>query len=166
MKPYFSLNTGAIYTYYTEKSNFDLGVSVYHANKPKQTFLEDPHQYLAMRKVAHANFETYLNESVVLNINTIYQEQDEASYYSFGGAIGYFIPGQENTLLNIGAWYWSKHAIIPYLGLSMGDMQFGASFDITTSKLKYADPRPKTFELSLILRGTKNPIDIIPCPWK
>ena len=166
MKPYFSLNTGAIYTYYTEKSNFDLGAAVYHVNKPKQTFLEDPNQYLAMRKVAHANFETFLNENVVLNINTIYQEQEEANYYSFGGGLGYFIQGQQNTILNIGAWYWSKHAIIPYVGLAMGDMQFGASYDITISKLRYADPRPKTFELSLILRGVKNPVNVIPCPWK
>jgi type IX secretion system PorP/SprF family membrane protein len=166
MKPYFSVSTGAIYSYYTEKSNFDLGVAVFHVNKPKQTFLEDAHQYLAMRKVAHANFETFINENVVLNLNTIYQFQDEAKYYSFGGALGYFIAGQQNTLLNIGAWYWSKHAIIPYVGLAMGDMQFGASFDITTSKLRYADPRPKTFELSIILRGVKNPINVIPCPWK
>ena len=166
MKPYFSLNTGAIYTYYTEKSNFDLGAAVYHVNKPKQTFLEDPNQYLAMRKVAHANFETFLNENVVLNINTVYQEQEKANYYSFGGGLGYFIQGQQNTILNIGAWYWSKHAIIPYVGLAMGDMQFGASYDITISKLRYADPRPKTFELSLILRGVKNPVNVIPCPWK
>jgi type IX secretion system PorP/SprF family membrane protein len=166
MKPYFSLSTGLIYTYYTEKSNFDIGAAVYHVNKPKQTFLEDPNQFLAMRKVAHANFETFINDNMVLNINTIYQFQDEAKYYSFGGAIGYFISGQQNTLLNLGAWYWSKHAIVPYVGLAMGDMQFGASFDITTSKLRYADPRPRTFELSLILRGIKSPINIIPCPWK
>jgi type IX secretion system PorP/SprF family membrane protein len=166
MKPWFSLSTGALYTYYTEKSNFDIGVAAFHVNKPKQTFLQDPHQYLAMRKVAHANFETFLNENVVLNINTIYQFQDEASYYSFGGALGYFINGQQNTLFNIGAWYWSNNAIIPYVGLAMGDMQFGASFDITTSKLRYADPRPKTFELSIILRGVKNPVNVIPCPWK
>ena len=166
MKPYFSLSTGLLYTYHTEKSNFDMGVAAYHINKPKQTFLEDPNQYLEMRKVAHANFETFLNEDMVLNLNTIYQFQGEASYYSFGGGIGRFISGQQNTILNLGVWYWSKHAIIPYVGLVMGDLQFGASMDITTSKLRYADPRPKTFELSLILRGIKSPIDIIPCPWK
>jgi len=166
MKPYFSLSTGILYTYYTEKSNFDMGVAAFHVNNPKQTFLQDPHQFVAMRKVAHANFETFLKDNVVLNVNTIYQFQDQAKYYSVGGALGYFVGGDKSTLFNIGAWYWSNHAVIPYVGLAMGDMQFGASFDITTSKLKYADPRPKTFELSLILRGVKNPINVIPCPWK
>jgi len=166
MKPWFSASTGLIYTYYTEKSNFDLGVAVFHVNQPKQTFLEDPHQYLSMRKVVHANFETFINDNVVLNLNSIYQFQEQAKYYSFGGALGYFIGDSRSTLFNIGAWYWSKHAIIPYVGIAKGDMQFGASIDITTSKLRYADPRPRTFELSVILRGTKSPIDVIPCPWR
>lgn len=166
MKPWFSVSTGLLYSFYTDKTNFDLGASVFHVNKPKQTFLEDPNQYLPMRKVVHANFETFINEQWVLNTNAIYQFQQEAHYFSAGGALGYFIQGQQNTLLNFGVWYWTKHAIIPYVGLTMGDMQFGASFDITTSKLKEADPKPRTFELSLILRGTKSPLNIIPCPWK
>jgi type IX secretion system PorP/SprF family membrane protein len=166
MKPWFSASTGLVYSYYTEKSNFDLGAAVFHVNKPKQTFLEDPHQYLAMRKVIHANFETFIKENVVLNLNSIYQFQEEAKYYSFGGALGYFIGNDQTTLINFGAWYWSKHAVTPYIGLVKGDMQFGASYDFTMSKLRYADPRPKTFELSIILRGTKSPINVIPCPWK
>ena len=166
MKGYFSLSTGMLYTYYTEKSNFDLGVAAFHINKPKQTFLEDPNQYLALRKVAHANFETFLNDQTVLNLNSIYQFQGEAKYYSFGGALGRFVGDRQDQLLNFGVWYWSRHAIIPYVGLTKGDMQFGASFDITTSKLRYADPRPKTFELSIILRGIKTPTNVIPCPWK
>lgn len=166
MKPWFSASTGLLYSYYTEKSNFDLGAAVFHVNKPKQTFLEDPNQYLAMRKVVHANFETFINEILVLNLNSIYQFQQEAKYYSFGGALGYFVGNDQATLLNFGVWYWSKHAVIPYVGIVKGDMQFGASYDMTTSKLRYADPRPKTFEISIILRGTKSPINVIPCPWK
>lgn len=166
MKGYFSLHTGLVYSYYTEKSNFDMGVAAYHVNKPKQTFLEDPNQYLAMRKVAHANFETFINEIVVLNVNSIYQFQQEAKYFSAGAALGYFVGNSQDMLLNFGAWYWSNHAIIPYIGLAKGDMQFGASYDITISKLRHADRKPRTFELSLIIRGIKSPINVIPCPWK
>lgn len=166
MKPYISLSTGLVYSYVTERSNLDFGASVFHLNRPKQTFLEDRHQYLAMRKVAHANFETFLNDDVVLNVNGIYQEQSEASYYSFGGALGYFLDGQSNTMFNVGVWYWSKNAIIPYVGLSKGDMQFGFSYDITTSKLNDATRKPNTFELSIILRGRNKPSAVIPCPWK
>jgi len=40
------------------------------------------------------------------------------------------------------------------------------SYDLTISKLDKASIKPKTFELSLIFRGIKEPTQIIPCPWK
>lgn len=166
MKPYFSVSTGVVYSFYTEKTNFDMGVAAFHVNKPKQTFQADDNQIIPMRKVAHANFETFLTENVVLNTNAIYQFQKEAKYFSVGGALGFFVGDQQETLLNIGAWYWSDNAIIPYVGIAYKDFQFGASFDITASKLNEAARKPRTFELSIILRGTKSPINVIPCPWK
>ncbi len=138
----------------------------FHLNKPKQTFLEDEHQYLAMRKVAHINFEALLNDRIVLNTNAIYQLQLEAKYYSIGAAIGYIVGDGGNTILNGGLWYWSNNAITPYLGLAYKDLQFGFSYDWTVSKLREAIPKPKTFEISIILRGVKTPTGIIPCPWK
>jgi len=166
MKAWFSASAGLVYSITTEKSNFDMGVAGYHLNTPKQTFLEDKNQRLAIRKVAHANFEHFLNEDLILNLNTIYQYQDEAQYYSLGGGLGYYIPGQTDVLVNMGVWYWSKNAIIPYVGFQYKDFQVGLSYDVTISKLREATIKPKTFELSIILRGIKEPINIIPCPWK
>jgi type IX secretion system PorP/SprF family membrane protein len=166
MKPYFSASAGLTYSIKSEKSNLDMGVAAFHVNKPKQTFLEDEHQVLPVRKVAHINYETFLNESFVLNANAIYQYQLEAKYYSFGAAIGHFVGTTGNTLLNAGIWYWSKNAIIPYFGLSHNNFQVGFSYDWTISKLRQASPKPKTFEISIILRGVKNPSAVIPCPWK
>lgn len=166
MKPWFSVSTGLVYSFTTEKSNFDLGVAAFHVNKPKQTFLADPNQYIPMRKVAHSNFETYLKDYLVLNVNAIYQYQKEAKYYSAGAALGWLVGDKQDMLLNLGLWYWSENAVIPYAGVAYKDFQFGASFDITTSKLNQAARKPNTWELSIILRGTKNPVNIIPCPWK
>ncbi|MDQ3551448.1 MAG: PorP/SprF family type IX secretion system membrane protein [Bacteroidota bacterium] len=166
MKPYISSSAGLTYSISTDNSNFDLGVAAFHLNKPKQTFLEDENQYLAMRRVAHINFETFLNESLVLNTNAIYQYQIGAKYFSVGGLIGYYLPYQEDLVLNAGMWYWSNNAIIPYVGLNYRDMQFGVSYDLTTSKLNQATRKPNTWELSLIIRGERKPSGIIPCPWK
>jgi type IX secretion system PorP/SprF family membrane protein len=166
MKGYFSSSAGLKYSVTTEKTNFDLGVAAFHLNNPKQTFLEDPNQRLAMRKVVHANFETFLNEQLVLNVNGIYQYQSKATYYSLGGALGYYIPSEDNLVLNAGIWYWSKNAVIPYFGFGYKNFQLGFSYDITVSKLNEAPQKPKTFELSLILRGIKEPSKVIPCPWK
>jgi hypothetical protein len=103
---------------------------------------------------------------MVLNINGIYQYQDEAKYFSIGGAVGYFLDDPDLSMLNVGVWYWSKNAIVPYVGLTYKDMQFGVSYDLTVSKLNQATRKQNTFEVSIILRGTKGPSGIIPCPWK
>jgi type IX secretion system PorP/SprF family membrane protein len=166
MKPYVSVSAGITYSATSEKSNFDMGVAAFHLNQPRQTFLKDEKQELAMRKVAHANFETFINEQLVLNTNGIYQFQSKASYFSVGAALGYFLGDQSQTLATAGVWYWSANAIVPYVGLAYKDLQFGVSHDITTSKLNQATRKPNTWELSLIIRGARRPSGVIPCPWK
>jgi len=119
-----------------------------------------------MRQVVHANFETFLNSSVVLNVNGIRQFQKDANYYSFGAGLGYYVPSNPDVILNGGVWYWSKNAVIPYVGFAYKDFQLGLSYDVTISKLNQASIKPKTFELSLIYRGIKDTPFGIPCPWK
>lgn len=170
MKGYLSSSAGILYSFTNETSNFDLGGAVYHINKPKQTFVEDKNQYLAARFVGHANFETLLNDVFVLNTNAIYQRQSATNYFSVGGAIGYYLTSdyfsQNDVLLSLGLWYWSKNAIVPYVGFTYSNFQVGLSYDMTISKLREADPRPKTFEISLILRGDRRNEGVIWCPWK
>jgi type IX secretion system PorP/SprF family membrane protein len=166
MKPYISSSAGITYSITSEKSNIDIGISAFHLNKPKQTFLEDEHQILPMRKVGHINFETFLNDYLLFNANAIYQFQDDASYYSFGGAFGYIIPTNNDFILNAGLWYWSKNAVIPYVGLVYDNKQFGFSYDYTISKLNIAPRKPHTWEVSFIIRGVTGPRKTIPCPWK
>jgi len=165
MKPYLSTSLGILYSYTTDNSNLDLGAAAFHLNKPKQSVLNDPNQYLAARYVGHANFDTYLNDQLVLNANSIYQRQETTEYFSVGGGLGYFLSGDpEELVLNMGLWYWLKNAIIPYVGVMYQNIQFGLSYDITISKLSRAAEKPKSFELSIIIRA-KKPKGFIRSPW-
>jgi type IX secretion system PorP/SprF family membrane protein len=168
MKPYLSTSAGLLYSYINGSTNFDLGVAAFHFNKPKQTFLADENQYLATRYVIHANFEAFLSDQVILNTNGIYQNQARASYFSIGGALGYYMPGDErDIIINGGLWYWSNNALVPYVGFTYGNFQVGLTYDITISSLKEASKRTQTFELSLIFRGNNGKSDgAIPAPWK
>ena len=166
MKSFISVNTGLTYSITSANSNFDIGVAVFHVNNPKQTFLEDPNQRLAMRKVAHANFETYLNDRTILNAAGIYQLQGGARYVSAGGGLGYYLGDDKGPILNAGLWYWAENGFVPYLGLAVNNFQFGFSYDITTSKLSQSARKPSSVELSLIFRGSRAPSANIPCPWK
>lgn len=166
MKPYVSASAGLTYSASTEKTNFDVGVAAFHLNSPRQTFLKDEKEFLPIRKVAHANFETFVNERAVLISNAIYQYQKGANYFSVGGAMGYYMGNNLESMVTAGLWYWSQNAVIPYVSLTHKDFQFGVSYDITTSKLNQASRKPSSWEVSVILRGTKKPSGVIPCPWK
>jgi len=167
MKGYISTSAGLIYSYSMGYTNIDIGVAAFHFNKPKQTFIDDDKQYLAPRYVVHGNMETFLTDQVVLNANGIYQYQSGASYFSVGGALGYYVPSELNEIiLNAGLWYWSNNAVIPYLGFSYNNFQIGVNYDVTISKLNEAAKRSNTFEFSLILRGKGKPDGVIPAPWK
>ena len=89
MVGFISVNAGLTYSITSANSNFDIGAAVFHVNRPRQTFLQDDNQRLAMRKVAHANFETYLNDRTVLNTAAIYQKQGSAINLTAVGGIGY-----------------------------------------------------------------------------
>ena len=169
MRPYLSVSAGLLYTYRKNNTNIDLGVSAFHINTPNQTFVYDEKQNLARRYVIHGNLETFLSDRIILSTNGVYQNQGDASYFSIGGALGYYLAGNEisgDIILNAGLWYWSDNAMIPYLGISYGDFQVGFSYDITTSTLTEAAKRANTFELSLILRGNGKTSGVIPSPWK
>jgi type IX secretion system PorP/SprF family membrane protein len=167
MKPYFSTSAGLLYSYIKDNTNFDFGVAAFHFNKPKQTFVEDPNQFLATRYVVHSNFETLLTDQVILNTNGIYQYQSGASYFSIGGALGYIMSSEDKDIIvNAGLWYWSHNAVIPYVGFTYGTFQVGATYDLTISKLNEAAQRSNTFELSLIFRGHGKTDGVIPAPWK
>ncbi|MBN9381635.1 MAG: PorP/SprF family type IX secretion system membrane protein [Chitinophagaceae bacterium] len=170
MKAYLSASNGILYTYKDKYMNLDIGVAGFHLNKPKQTAIKDDNQYLAPRYVVHGNFEDILNDYLVLNTNAIYQEQSGTHYFSVGGSLGYYLTqkGEDDIIVNAGLWYWSKNAVIPYIGLAYKNFQFGITYDVTVSKLAQASSKPKTFELSLIIRGIDKPTGVIYCPgpWK
>jgi type IX secretion system PorP/SprF family membrane protein len=169
MKSYFSASAGLLYSYSSRYSGFDLGAAAFHLNKPKQTVMSDPNQYLAPRYVIHGNYQNYLYGRLELFANAIYQTQAKANYFSVGGGLGYFLTeeGEDNKIIvNSGLWYWSNNAIIPYIGLTYNQLQLGLSYDITTSKLSSAERRPQTFEISITFRGGDTPDNVIPSPWK
>jgi type IX secretion system PorP/SprF family membrane protein len=170
MKPFISANAGLIYNYSNGLTDIDIGVAAFHVNKPMQTFLQDENQFLARRYVGHANLETFLTDDLVLNTNGIYQYQQGASYFSIGGALGYYLPGGGETIkmLNAGLWYWSESAVIPYIGFRYENLQVGLTYDLLLSELKQSSKKFKTFELCLVFRGGSNEGDksVIPSPWK
>jgi len=167
MNGYLSANAGLTYSFTTEKTNIDLGLATYHINTPKRSYQNDESQYISRRYVAHANIESSLSDMVTFNGNAVYQNQYGTGYACIGGSFGILLDSDQKkeTSFNIGSWYWTKYAIIPYVGFSYRSFQMGLSYDVAINKLAQNSLKARTFEVSITLRGLQNG-GAIPAPWK
>ncbi len=163
---YLDINAGIIYTVSTtDKNNFYAGLSMYHINRPKESF-EGGNWNIAARTTVSAGGYFPIADNFTLHTSGIYQLQGNQTETIFGGAVSTSLNTDEGNPTNIygGLWMRWKDAIIPYLGLEFGGMRIGASYDINTSSLKSGSQSRGGMELSIIYikkgEGAKN----IPCP--
>lgn len=152
LKPYVSVASGLIYRYTADKTDIDFGVSGYHYNNPKQSFLSDSlGNSLPTRFVTHFNMENYLSENFSLSTNAIFQTQASQSYLAAGAILNYGTMDQnEGKIFSVGLFLRSDDAIYPYVGLIVDRLQVGLTYDVAVSKLKTSSYTPRTFELSVI----------------
>ncbi|MFZ1528728.1 MAG: PorP/SprF family type IX secretion system membrane protein [Ferruginibacter sp.] len=163
---YFDVNAGLLFSGSTDgQNNYYLGASMYHINRPKVSFV-DKSWYLTGRVTLHAGGSLPLSETVTVSASAIHQMQNKASETLVGGALGLNpAPGSEKQVnVFLGSWVRFGDAIIPYVGLEVGGLRIGASYDINTSNLKAATGSRGGSEFSLIF--IKRPPDYtgIPCP--
>ncbi|MGB4843865.1 MAG: PorP/SprF family type IX secretion system membrane protein [Ferruginibacter sp.] len=147
---YLDINTGLLYTYKTENTEYYLGASLYHLTGPNVSFLEDGKFSLPLRFTFHggSRFKVGDNGSEIF-IGGLYMEQVGATEKTFGIAYGYSL--SEEATIYAGSWYRIQDAIMPYVGLNYNSLQVGFSYDIVNSSLKKANPKNGSFELSLNL---------------
>lgn len=166
MKPFLSVGSGLLYSLSRNYLSLNAGISVFNINRPRQTFLSDPTEFLPVRFASNFNLEYEASDNVLLNFNSIFQSQKRQSYFAFGGSVGLDISYSERrNIMYLGGWYRSNDAITPYWGLQIGNAQLGISYDITTSKQNSGPSVPRTLELSLIIRQKSQIPGVIPCPW-
>lgn len=167
MKPYFSIGTGFLFNYNKENFNLDIGLSAFHLNKPKQSFLIDGNEFLPVRYVSHVNMEFKLSDALVLDVNNVVMQQAKPAYFAVGGALGRDISvGDGISVFYAGGWFREGDSFYPYLGWLKGNLQIGLTYDITHSKQIQGPSVPKTFELSVVIKNNKLHPGTIPCPWK
>jgi len=164
---YFDLNAGVLYSGSTTgDNNFYFGASMYHINRPKESFM-DASWSIGPRTTIHGGGYFPMSDVVTLHTSGIFQIQNKATETVVGAAVaGSIDPSSLNpSNVYLGAWYRFQDAVIPYLGLEFGGFRFGASYDINLSSLKSASQSRGGMEFSLIYinrpaEGGRG----IPCP--
>ncbi len=163
---YMDLNAGVLYSGSTNgQNNYYLGVSMYHINKPKVNF-KDQSWYLTGRLTVHAGATLPISDNLSLNASAIHQMQSKASETIIGGALTLLANGDPDNPTNVflGSWFRFNDAAIPYVGLEVGSLRIGASYDVNISSLKAATANRGGSEFSLIYIKKKTESKGIPCP--
>jgi type IX secretion system PorP/SprF family membrane protein len=149
---YFDLNTGIMYAGTTNSYNsFYLGASVYHINRPKESF-QGGNFLLNPRVTIHGGGYTPIGQFKMLHASFIHQRQAGAVETVAGAAMSFNVNYDEENPIDLygGMWYRFNDALIPYVGLEFSGIRLGFSYDFNTSSLKTASNGRGGTEISLI----------------
>ena len=163
---YLDVNAGLLYTGSTnETNNFYVGASVYHINRPKESF-KGANWSVAPRTTVSAGGYFPVSDILTLHTSGIYQLQNSASETVVGGALAASFDDLSENPSNVygGVWYRFNDAIIPYLGLEFSGLRIGVTYDINTSSLKSGSESRGGMELSIIYIKRPEGFKGIPCP--
>lgn len=167
---YWDVNAGLLYTgSTTDRNNFYAGFSIYHINRPRQSFNPGPNEliYLLNQRVTfHAGGYTPLGERAVLHLSLLTSSQAKARETVVGGAVQFMAGDMDYNPVSLytGVWTRLNDAIIPYLGLEFNSMRLGVSYDVNTSQLKTASGSKGGIEVSLIYINKSPDTKNVPCP--
>jgi type IX secretion system PorP/SprF family membrane protein len=163
---YVDVNAGLLYSGSTNGvNNFYIGTSMYHINRPKVSF-KDKNWYLGGRVTIHGGGSFPVGQTLMVHTSVIHQIQAKASETVLGGALSYSLNGDADnpSAVYFGSWMRFNDAIIPYVGVEVGGLRIGATYDFNISSLKAASGSRGGSEFSIIY--IKRPADYkgIPCP--
>lgn len=151
---YLDLQVGMNYAYFpNDKTYINAGVSVHHVNEPVETFFTGAANKLPRRYIGFLNGSFKLNNMVLLNPNTYFSYQTQATEWVMGGNAAFNVAGDGSKVLILGAYYRVNDAAIAMAGFEMNNIRFTLTYDATTSQLASFNNRAGAYEFSLIRSG-------------
>ncbi|HEU4471723.1 MAG TPA: PorP/SprF family type IX secretion system membrane protein [Flavisolibacter sp.] len=149
---YLDVNLGVFYNGTTDGvNNFYLGASMYHVNRPKESF-KGGNYILDSRLTIQGGGMLPIGEFNGIHFSAMHSRQANAVNTQVGGAymLGINQDPRNPTNVYLGTWYRVGDAIIPYVGLEFGEFRLGATYDVNISSLKPASNMRGGAEFSLI----------------
>jgi type IX secretion system PorP/SprF family membrane protein len=160
---YVDVNAGILYNGSTNGyNNFYIGASMYHINRPKESF-QGGQYLLHSRTTVQLGGKIPAGSYNYLHISANFSLQANANAMTYGAAFGYNANHNQDNPTNIYIGVWNRFsnlndAVIPYVGLEFSSLQLGYSYDVNISSLKTASNMRGGNEISLIyIRKPKDP---------
>lgn len=154
---YLDMQVGMNYAYFpNERAYFNAGFSAMHVNRPRESFFSSTSgidSRVPVRYTGFLNGSFKVSEVLIVNPN-LYGSVQARSYEIVGGLNAHYnLSGDGEKILIAGAYYRYRDAVIPMVGLGLGDLTFTFTYDVTTSSLSNFNNGRGGFEFSLIKNG-------------
>lgn len=135
--------------------NYYLGVAMYHASKPSQSFNgQGSIVHLSAKYVGNFGMKIKLSDQNNLVFHVNYAQQDPYQEIIAGGLISWkSLSVEKGLVLYGGIFYRFRDAFIPTAKIDYGQYALTVSYDITHSSAYYATNRLGGTEISLFYRG-------------
>lgn len=165
---YVDINLGVSYFGKIGKNNPYGGVSLFHLNTPKESFLNTEDK-LPMRIVFNAGIIMPITEKINLRPSILTMYHKKAGDWVIG-TLGYYIMPKQKHISNIFAGIHTRYslnnmdAIILTGGLGFYGFDIGISYDINISKLQIATKNKGAVEISLIYKNVSQKLSRVALP--
>ncbi len=160
------VNVGVMYYYAKPKIRVNpfAGVTVYHVNRPSESFVQDGANKLPFRYQAIAGARVVLTNKIAIIPKVLWQHQEKANELQFSALAQFYLESYDIFLLG-GGTYRSKDAAILEFGAKYGPWTGRISYDINTSSLTNATNGRGGTELSVTyIFNRPNPNPVPTCP--
>ena len=152
---FVDVNFGVAWSKTFTKFKPTLGLSLFHINRPKDTYFNSPVERLRMRQVVHGEAVIDLNGPVSIEPKLLYMWTTKAQDALIGSNVKYHFKDSKVKNVYAGVLYRdgfgrNSDAVIPLVGLTYNRFDVGFSYDVNISTLSDYSARKSSLEFSLI----------------
>ena len=169
---YLDLNAGFAASRIMGKFEPEIGVAYFHLNKPRESFISNSNNKLAIRQSINAAINYSVAPKVILKVHSVFGSTTKATDWVSGLNVEYVLyrgPFFSNSVF--AGFMWrdgikrNSDAGIVTAGINYSHYTLGFSYDITFSELKTAVNSKGAYEIAFIYRAksTRLTKKIIPC---
>jgi type IX secretion system PorP/SprF family membrane protein len=163
-KNYGEVSAGLLWTYTKQNSaasandakKVQLGIALYHINRPKQTYFDINDKKMFMKMAIHASsYIGFWNTSIALVPSAVWYKQGPSNEILAGTLVRFGLNGTSNigtkkeTALSVGAYYRVNDAVIAAAQFEWRNFLLGVSYDVNVSGLSSASKYLGGLEVAL-----------------
>lgn len=152
---FFDMNFGVAWSKRFGNIKPTAGFSLFHINRPKDTYFDNKVESLRMRKVFHAEADYRVKPKFSIEPKLMYMWTTKVQDLVFGSNFKYHLGKKPIQNIYAGVLYRAglgrnRDAVFPVIGLNYKQFDVGLSYDVNVSNLSVNSDRKTTFEISVI----------------